>query len=80
MPHPGQTRFDIADTVTVYVLAVDGALIDVIENVDLDDPIEARRDGRTPLKEAALWGAIAVARYEEAKAERITAPAASERD
>jgi hypothetical protein len=65
MPRPGQTRFDLAET--VYVVAADGTLLDVIEEVDLGDPIEARRSGHMPLKEAVLWGALAATRYEAAK-------------
>jgi hypothetical protein len=63
VPHPDQARFDLAETITVYVVALDGALLDVIEEVDLGDPVEAHRNGRTSLKAAALWGAIAAARY-----------------
>jgi hypothetical protein len=61
-------RFDLVETVTVYVHALDGTLLDVIEDVDPGDPIEAHRHGRTSLKEAALWGAIATARYRELRA------------
>lgn len=64
MTRPRRTRFELADTVTVHVLARDGTLLDVIEEVDLGDPVEAGRNGRTSLKEAALWGALAAARHE----------------
>jgi hypothetical protein len=63
MPDSGQTGFDLSDTVTVYVLADDGTLLDIIEEVDLGDPIEAWAKGRTSLKEAVLWGALAATRH-----------------
>lgn len=68
MTASGQLQFDLADTVTVFVVASDGVVIDVIENVDLGDPIAASRNGRTPLKEAALWAALAWDRYTRSRA------------
>jgi hypothetical protein len=44
---PHSAPFDLADTVTVHVLAPAGVLIGVVEEVDLGDPIEAGRNGRT---------------------------------
>lgn len=63
MSRPKLSQFGRADTVAVYVAAADGTFIDVIEDVDLGDLIEASRNGRTSLKEAALWAAIATDRY-----------------
>ncbi len=66
MPDPGQARlFELAETVTVYVLGPDGMLLDVIEEVDLGDRLEAFRAGRTSLHEAALWAGLAARRYRQ---------------
>jgi hypothetical protein len=56
--------FEVVDTITVYVLASDGVLLDVIDDVDLGDPVEAHRKSRTSLKEAALWAYVATCHYE----------------
>jgi hypothetical protein len=66
MPDPGQARlFELAETVTVYVLGPDGMLLDVIEEVDLGDRLEASRAGRTSLHQAALWADLAGRRYRQ---------------
>ena len=63
MKNPAQTQLDLGDGVTVYVYASDGALLDVIEGVDLGDRHEAWSNGRTSLYEASMWGALAADRY-----------------
>lgn len=50
MSQSAPARFAPADTITVYVVGPDGAVLDVIEDVDLGDPVEASRNGRTSLK------------------------------
>ena len=54
-------------TITVYVVASDGALLDVIEDVDLGNRIEALENGRTTLNDAVLWGCVEIKFYEEGR-------------
>ena len=63
--NPDQLGLDVDPSITVYVMGPGGVLLDVIDNVDLGDPIEAHRHGRTSLKEACLWGNLASVEYRE---------------
>jgi hypothetical protein len=63
--NPDQLGLEVDPPINVYVMGPGGVLLDIIENVDLGDPLEARRHGRTSLKEACLWGYVAAVKYRE---------------